>query len=420
MRVIGFDAWTVGVHHYQRLVEAFTRKDLELILIHLGSWGHEKGRLTEELIGNLRVRDISFYGGKSFREILQLENPAAVIFLSTDAFAHRAFNRYCRLCNVPAIHLFHGLQQLMDISYEVKKYKRIWQQKRLVLDSFRNFWPAYARSLWETEASPREWFRFAQDIFGRARGYRPKTAAKDSRTDKACVYIDSEIRCATDGYGYLEEDVFAVGNPDLIAFGMSLDMIGSRIQHMSTKPQVMYIDTALIDYGFVFDSKDDFVRHVIQTQSELSRQEKHLIFKPHPAQYPEVVSAIANAGVEICSKENFLASLQACCACITEPSTASLMPGLMGMPLFLAQYGNLRGQSFGKLINSYPRAQPLVDLRDFNSLLAKEQAKLEAERTMRWIGQHTGPLPAESMPDRVANVVLALVHERQGAARAVL
>ena len=108
MKVIGFDAWTQGVFHYERLVDAFAKKGLKLTLIHLGSWGNEKGRPAEELIGALQVRDISFYSGRGLAEILALENPCAVIFLSTDAFAHRAFNRYCRQRNLPTIHLFHG------------------------------------------------------------------------------------------------------------------------------------------------------------------------------------------------------------------------------------------------------------------------------------------------------------------------
>src|SRR2546427_574082 len=113
-KVIGFDGWTLGAFHYQRLVEALKAKGLALTLIHLGSWGNDMGRPKEEQMGNLQVRDISFYGGKSFPEILALEDPAAVIFLSTDTFLHRAFNRYCRQSRVPTINLFHGIRGVVD------------------------------------------------------------------------------------------------------------------------------------------------------------------------------------------------------------------------------------------------------------------------------------------------------------------
>ena len=107
MKVIGFDGWTQGAHHYERLIESFKKNDIELILIHQGSFGNEVGRKKEEYIGDLLVRDISYYGEKSFLEILTYENPSAVIFLSTDSFVHRAFNRYCIELNIPTINLTH-------------------------------------------------------------------------------------------------------------------------------------------------------------------------------------------------------------------------------------------------------------------------------------------------------------------------
>lgn len=30
IKVIGFDGWTKGVHHYERLVKAFTNRGIEL------------------------------------------------------------------------------------------------------------------------------------------------------------------------------------------------------------------------------------------------------------------------------------------------------------------------------------------------------------------------------------------------------
>lgn len=413
MKVIGFDCWTVGAVHYQRLVEAFARKGLELALVHVGSWGDEKGRPAQELIGALRVRDVSFYAGKSLRDIVQLERPSAVIFTSTDAFAHRAFNRYCREHQVPTVHLFHGLQHLMEIPFKAKAYKRLWLLRHHWMKLIRYFLPVYGRSLWETNASAREWYGLVKDIAGRARGIRPIVAASDSKTDRACVYIDADIECAVDRYGHSRADVVAVGNPDLISFGLTSAMIGCCIRPASENKDVVYIDTALTAYGFAYDSEDACIRHIVDSSAELSRQGKRLVFKPHPAQASRVVAGIADAGIDICSKEEFLSRLQGSCAAITEPSTAALIPALMGLPLFLAQYGALDGQVFGELLRSYPRARNLSNLREFTSLLAAERAELDSERTLKWIEKNTGPLPAQDMPGRVADVVLSLIVERQ-------
>jgi len=94
--VIGFDSWIGGSHHFARLVPALKLRGLDLQLLHLGSWGSDPGRPQQEVISGMPVRDISLFRRKNFLEIIDSEKPVAVIFLSVDTFAHRAFNRYCR------------------------------------------------------------------------------------------------------------------------------------------------------------------------------------------------------------------------------------------------------------------------------------------------------------------------------------
>jgi hypothetical protein len=81
--VIGFDSWTEGAHHYVRLVSALKKIGFDLKLIHIGSWGHDQGRPLNEMMGDLPIYDVAYYGDKNLLEVLKLENPAAIIFLST-------------------------------------------------------------------------------------------------------------------------------------------------------------------------------------------------------------------------------------------------------------------------------------------------------------------------------------------------
>lgn len=410
IKVIGFDAWTIGRHHYLRLLEAFRNEGLELSLIHLGSWGNEKGRQPEEHLETMLVRDISYYSGRSFSEIIDLERPDVVLFLSTDAFAHRAFNRYCHQRAVPTVHLYHGLQQLMySAPLKYNPVARMWFLRSHLIKSIRHYWPVYAKALWETSASVGEWGRFARDLVQRALAIRSKRVAGDSKATRACVYIDSEVGFAMQSYGYDEPEVTAVGNPDLIDFGMPPSMVGSHLDGgASDSDQVTYIDTALTEYGH--GSRDDFIDHVRRTSDELSAQGKRMVFKPHPSTAASgLVSAVSEAGIETCSNEDFIQRLRQSCACITEPSTAALVPALAGMPLFLAQYGRLDGQRFGDLLSAYPRAAYLSDLKQFGTLLEEARANSNAQRTLEWIKQNTGPLPASEMPKRVADVVKSLV-----------
>ncbi|MCL5966092.1 MAG: hypothetical protein M1550_02570, partial [Deltaproteobacteria bacterium] len=348
MKVIGFDSWTQGAHHYLRLVDTFKAKGIELILIHLGSWGTEKGRPEKEMIGNLEVRDIAYYNRKSFSEIIESENPSAVIFLSTHTFSHRAFNRYIRYRNIPSIHLYHGLVRVQavvgsDSPYKPNLIHRLKFATSQLPRALKYVWPAYARALWETGATAGEWSRFGYDIVSGAMGMHSKTVADDARTNGCCIYAAADIENAVQRYGYAREKVFVVGNPDLIHFGLTTDMIGSKLAlPLVDRSDVMYVDTGLVYVGgFAFQSKEEFVQHMVDTKNQLEQQGRHLIFKPHPQHLmnDDILSDLIAAGVDICSNQDFLSRLQRCCACIVEPTSLSVVPALMGMPLLLANYG---------------------------------------------------------------------------------
>ena len=152
------------------------------------------------------------------------------------------------------------------------------------------------------------------------------------------VYIDADVDYAIRTFGFAEEDVVTVGNPDLIRFGLSSDMLGSLLQAPSAaRDYVMYVDTGFIAGGLVFKSEDAFVGHVVDTRNILAGEGKRLLFKPHPAHTGTgVLSRLADAGVEICSNEDLVARLRQCCACIVEPSSIVMFLAVLGMPVFLA------------------------------------------------------------------------------------
>ena len=81
----------MGSHHNSWLVPAFSASNIELLLLHLGSWGEDTGRPKEEVIDGLLVRDISYYDRGSFDQMLEAEQPDLVLFLSTEIFLHQAF-----------------------------------------------------------------------------------------------------------------------------------------------------------------------------------------------------------------------------------------------------------------------------------------------------------------------------------------
>ncbi|WP_026768009.1 hypothetical protein [Asinibacterium sp. OR53] len=418
MKVIGFDSWTQGWRNYNRLVDSFKEKGIDFDLIHLGSWGTEPGRPTEEVIDKLSVKDIRFYKGKTFLEILDLEKPAAVIFLSTDAFAHRAFNRYCKKRHIPTLHLSNGLGRVQAIGKGSRYKLKLTTHIAYVLSSFgralKKVYPTYVKSLIVTKAPLNDWIRFIRDNFSGALGFPSFRSAPDAKTDKCCVFIKADVEHAINKYGYTKEEIIVVGNPDLIRFKMPETAIGSYIRNGGVSHNdIMYIDTGLIYTGWAFSSPDEFIQHIISTKEIIEQNGKHFVLKPHPLHLESgIASRLIQAGCDLCTDNDFIDRLQKCLTCIVEPSTIALLPNLTGMPVMLAQYGKVTGSPFGEILATYPRAIPIYNLTEIMTLLENEKKNLNIDKVRYWIEQNSGPLPAQEMPDRVTETVCEMIRRR--------
>jgi hypothetical protein len=415
-KILGFDNWVGGAHHFERLVKPFAEQGLDLQLLHLGSWGNDVGRPVEETMGALKIRDISIHGSASFPDVLRRETPDLVLFMSTDTFSHRAFNRYCRQANVPTMHVYHGIMSVQPIRtsrWKVRIVPQLLFALGKIPKALRRVWPCYAVSLLRTGASPREWHRFLYDILMAAAGRWPTQGADDARTDRCCVLAPLDIAQATDKYRFAPGQVTAVGLPDLISFGIAPEVIGWGLdQDTSASPDVMYVDTGFIFSGGVYASPQAFIQHLVTTQKQLNKIGKKLLFKPHPDFYrTNLLDDIRGVGIEVCEKKDFVSRLQNCCAAIVETSSASIVPAILGLPTLLAKYGDLASQDYGTVLTSYPRARLLTDISQIEPILAEEAARVDAAAVRRWILENAGPFPAEDMPLRVAQVTIDLIDE---------
>lgn len=413
--VLAFDSWTGGSSKYNRLVKALRDRGYQLLLIHLGSWGGDENHPQEEMIVDLHVRDISYYKGLGFDEIIEVENPVAVIFLSNDVFAHRAFNRYSLSKGIPTLRLYHGLVKVQAVG-GARQYKtNFWSQLRFVLaripKGLFKVWPCYIKAMWRTNATLADWWRFFADMVSQVRGHYIAVAAKDCQTTECAVYAPADVSHAIGKYKHSPEQVHVVGNPDIMAFGLTYEHMGvAATADCCERIEVVYVDTGLIYAGMVYDSSDDFFAHLSATRDALKAQGRSMSVKLHPQHFrTDLPNRLSAAGMEVLNNDNFVPRLQQCAAAIVEPSTAALIPAIVGVPLMLAHYGKLSGQAYGEVLLEYPRARLLDDPAQLNSLLEAEAACLDAQAVMAWIRHNAGPLPAHLMPDRVAEVVDRMV-----------
>ncbi len=419
--VLGFDSWVGGAHNYERLVLALRERGFNLILLHIGSWGGDRGRPAREFHGDLEMRDISFYKSHDFAEVLRVESPAAVVFLSNDVFAHRAFNRYSLQAGIPTLRLYHGLVRVQAVD-EGKPHKvNVLNQARFAImrlpKALIKVWPCYIKALLRTGGRKSEWTRFVSDIFNLACGRYIVKGAADSRTTKAAVYAASDVTHAIDKYGHSRSEVHVVGNPDIARFGVQAAQIGSAATPgRACGNEIVYVDTGLIYAGMVFGGPDDYLDHLTATRASLERQGRSMAIKLHPQHFRcDFAERVERAGIEVLTNDNFAQRLQTCAAAIVEPSTAALMPSLIGTALLLARFGKLSGQLYGDVLASYPRARYLDAADELNEMLLREKASYDECAVRQWIEENAGPLPAEHMPARVAALIDDMA--QQGAVR---
>lgn len=417
-RIIGFDSWTEGSFHYVRLIEDFKKRGFELKLIHLGSWGHDQGRPLQEMIDNLPVVDIAFYGSKNFLEILKEEKPDAIIFLSTEAFAHRAFNRYANKLGIPTLNLFHGLIAVQAVETGTPDRYNFFAQSLLVasraMKNVTKLWPVYMKALIETNGTANEWLRFGRDIAAKVFGKYTKVVADDSRTQYYAVYTSADVPHALYKHRIKEENLRVVGNPDIIKFNLKKDDFGRSCSDKHDYKNIMYIDHGGSTCGLTFKSAKDYVEYLKDIQQGLLEQGYNLIVKMHPSQSQTTTPEFTlSKGIVLSSNTEFLEDLRGCCAAIVGPSTASIIPSLMGMPLLLARNGPFKDQEYGKVLRDYPRSIVLDDVAEVSKLLQEESVKVDFAKVKKWIDENAGPLPANEMPSRVADVVSEMISKKE-------
>jgi len=306
LKIIGFDSWTGGAHHFERLLPALEAQSIQLTLVHIGSWGNEPKCLPERKINNLLTRDITYYGSDSFERVLDIEMPDAVILLSTDTFAHRAFIRYCKQRSIPTLNLYHGVYNIEDTSgnnFEVSRLAHLKYVLSRVGKLARHTLPCYVKALLRTKAGYKDWRRFVSDIIKLSVGTNLYSliAADDAKTNKCAVYVPADIENAVQRHGFKKEDVHVVGNPDLLQFALDESMIGAWVCPEMSEKIIMYIETGFPSVGLFFASAKDFANHLLGTPRALAAQgfKICLKLKPNESNVHLIEQYLIGSGIEL-------------------------------------------------------------------------------------------------------------------------
>jgi len=412
-KVVLFDSWTKGSRHIFRLLEQFDNHNIDILLVHVGSWGNEPGRSDYEVINGLKVHDINVY--KNLENVIKIENPDLVLFLSLDPLFHRAFNRYCQKYNIPTVNLYHGVHSVFkSLSADKKHIGRYWfVLARNIIDRLGHTLFVYVKSLVRTDANIQTWLELFSDICKKVFGIAIDKANRDAVTTYICVFNEFDQKQAARKFSISLDRVKMVGFPDILKFPELEKLICSYTNEQSfSNESVIYIGTGVRGTKMILLDDKEYFKYLLNTHKALKTHNKKLILKLHHTRVEAIQKYFSriDSDVVFCDDNEFVRELQKSCGAIVEPSTAALVPLLMGKPIFLTRYGALSGLEFGSIITLYPKALSIDHLNDLCKII-QPIANTESE-TNAWIKSVAGPLPATDMPFRVVSIIESAITKK--------
>ena len=413
-KIIGFDGWSGGIRHYSRFVNNPSYASHSFKLIHLGSWGAQPDAPEHEIVEGIDVYDISYYGKIGYFELLEIEKPDLVVFLSTHVFDHRAMLMVCRDKGVRTLHIFPGILGVLPLGRgSLYKFSILSHGKNVLkrLPKFIRFtFFNYISVLIKTRVGFKYWLDLLRDmVFGALRLELPKYA-EGSCADLCLVFLGSEKKIAIKKYGYYHKNVRVIGLPDIVDFSVSEGDVLSCAENLEDKSKVLYFDTGYLYTGDLFSSVVEYVDHIVKLDKHLSNQGLKLVFKPKPQKFnslkDELLKELDAEGVEIYEGLEVLKILKECRFVLSEPSTVALVAALLGIPVFLIGFGRFVGQEYGECITSYPRSEIAYS---FHSLTIEKALKVSYQSIQHWVEEAFDGNPMREVPLNINESINQLV-----------
>lgn len=412
--ILGIDSWRGGIKYFLNLHPEFKQSGYKLVLLNFGSWGQDPGHPKYELIQGMEVYDIRFFKAKSFTTILNHFNPQAILFFSLNSILHQSVNIYAIRLKIPTFHVFHGIVSVQSIETE-NLYKISFSNAFLTLS--RAFWrnlthvlPFFYKALFIAGYMRDSWDLPLQLIQRRV-FFKNKLSSPYTKTNLGFVYIAQDVDIMINAYGNKPSSVSVVGNLDLKVHSIKNTEVAmlctrSNPQSSSIRSNVIYLDTALYHEGIIFKTQSEYLDHLIATNDALRKQSLRLCIKLHPAWNASSLPLLLfEHGVNVLDAFSTKTAILNAHSVLTEPTSLSILPAVLGAKVALASYGKLKTLQFGTLITSYPAAFHCHEISTYRDCI--DNMTINTSRQLQWIETNKGPWP----PHLFAHRVTTTVHE---------
>jgi hypothetical protein len=413
-KIIIFDSWTLGSIHIFRFAPLLVNSGIELCYCHVGSWGDDIGRKKEETINNLKFRDISYYGN-NLKKILDHEKPDMVLFLSLDPMIHRAFNLYVKKYKILSAILYPGLWSVQSYSSLFISPKNFFSHFISLLRGFYRSLtysiPTYIKSLKVNKSSISDWYDFFFEFLFKFFGFIKHVAPKSASIDYAFVFNDFDLDHAVKKFNLPKKNVFVIGVPDFIKFNLKSSQINSYSSKKINKNDnhIVYIGSGPRSTLMKFKSPLDYANYIIFTAKYLKENLNFkLACKLHYSRAKEYEILKKEKNIILINDNNFVKYLLKSRGALVEPSSAVLIPVALGVPVFFACFGKLKGIKFGPALLAYPNKKIINQLSDINH---KTILKKKNKVNRKIISNIIGPQPSNLLPKRIVSHLITILNK---------
>jgi len=354
-KVLFIDSWTKGIHNFLPIHFELKNFGWDSLLVHRGSWEHEKGRPANEVIDGLIVREFSYYNTRFIYDIIKKEQPNGVLILTTNYLFDRAVILAARALGVKSFFLMHGIR---SVDEEAIQKQRNTYSKSLMENRWKNFnkYIFYLIPNYFYSGAINNWkflfkkssYSIIYQLFNEPHKnilFPPITS--ELHCDFALVWGNKYKLFFIEEYGYPKESVKVVGHPPLdpVFKLINAQEVIQKKKYISgekiNSPYCVYLESALVEQGALGHTDDYRIEHLDEISQLLKEINVTLVVKLHPlTRWRPIVNYFKGTNVKVIYRsiklENLINGSE---FVIGSGSTANDIAIVLNIPLILPGWG---------------------------------------------------------------------------------
>lgn len=357
-KILFFDSWTRGIHNFTPIARELKKKGWCSLLVHRGSWEHDKNRPLEENIDKITCRDISFYKTRFIYQVLKKEKPDLVLILTTNYIMDRAVILAARSLGIKSCFLMHGVRSVTPGAISHQKNhtnnflkKKRWQKLKIYIEyTLPNYFFSGVMENKTFILRKDPYLLLLKMFLNPTRYIIFPPPSNELHCDLALVWDNAHKELFKKEYGYPNKKIKVVGHPPL-------DDVYSLIRNppkytknnqffaqyplLYNKSYCVYLGSGAVEAGSVGWTEETRIKHLEEVSKICNKSGLELVIKLHPSTKINPIQTyfFDFKYVHVFSQIDLPQLIYWSEAAIGQTSTVNDIAICMGKPLFIPAWG---------------------------------------------------------------------------------